>query len=64
MRGLRVGLFGGRREAVVEVGVDGSADRFAPDVVAEGVGVFVLGEADGLQEGLHHVGDGAGEFGF
>ena len=57
-------MFGSRREAVVEVGVDGGADRFAPAVGAEGVDVFVLGDADGLQEGLHHVGDGAGEFGF
>jgi len=59
---LRFG-FGGGREAVVEVGVDGSADGFAPAVGAEGVDVFVLGEVDGLHEGLHHVGDGACEFG-
>ncbi len=65
---LRLGLlrfgFGGGWEAVVEVGVDGSADGFAPAVGAEGVDVFVLGDADGLHESLHQVGDGAGEFGF
>jgi len=46
------------------VAVDGGADGFAPAVSAEGVDVFVLGEADGLRQGLEHVGDGAGEFGF
>ena len=51
------------REEVVLVGVDGVADGFAPAVGAEGVDVFVLGEVDGLQERLHHVGDGAGEAG-
>jgi hypothetical protein len=33
-------------------------------VGTEGVGVFVLGEVDGLQEGLGEVGDGAGGSGF
>ncbi|MGC1490158.1 MAG: hypothetical protein WA798_02225, partial [Candidatus Acidiferrum sp.] len=48
---------------MVEVGVDGIADGLAPAVGAEGVDVLVLREADGLQEGLHQVGDGAGGFG-
>lgn len=43
------------------VAFDGIADGFAPAVGAEGVDVFVLGKVDGLHEGLHHVGDGAGE---
>jgi len=30
----------------------------------ERVDVFVLGDVDGLQEGLGQVGDGAGGFGF
>jgi hypothetical protein len=46
------------------VGVDGVADGFAPAVVAEGVGEFVLGEVDGLHESLGQVGDGVGGFGF
>jgi len=45
---------------VVVVAVDGVADGIAPAVSAEGVDVFVLGEMDGLQEGLGEVGDGAG----
>jgi len=52
------------REEIVAVAVDGVADGFAPAVAAEGVDVFVLGEVDGLQLGLEHVSDGAGEFGF
>jgi hypothetical protein len=36
----------------------------APAVGAEGVDVFVLGHADGLQESLGQVGDGAGGSGF
>jgi hypothetical protein len=52
--------FGDGREAVVVVVVDGVADGFAPAVRAEGLTVFVLGDVDGLQEGLGHVGDGAG----
>jgi hypothetical protein len=43
---------------------DGVADGVAPAVGAEGVDVFVLGEADGLEEGLGQVGDGAGCLGF
>jgi len=49
---------------VVVVAVDGVADGIAPAVSAEGVDVFVLGEMDGLQEGLGQVGDGAGGSGF
>ncbi len=56
--------FGGGREAVGVVGVNGIADGFAPAVGTEGVDVFVLGHADGLQESLGQVGDGAGGFGF
>jgi len=48
---------------VVVVAVDGVADGFAPAVRAERVDVLVLGDVDGLQEGLRHVGDGAGDFG-
>ena len=48
---------------MVVVGVDAVADRFAPAVGAEGVDVFVLGDVDGLQLGLEHIGDGAGESG-
>jgi hypothetical protein len=40
------------------------ADGVAPAVGAEGVDVFVLGEADGLEKGLGQIGDGAGGFGF
>lgn len=63
---MRRGLFGlgRRREEVVVIAFDGSANGFAPAVGAEGVDVLVLGNVDGLQEGLHEVGDGAGEFGF
>jgi hypothetical protein len=59
----RRGLRGGREEVVL-VGVDGVADGLAPVVGAEGVGVFVLGEVDGLQKSLGQVGDGAGGSGF
>src|SRR5216684_3460132 len=60
------GLFGlgGGREKVVVVAVDGVADGFAPAVRAERVDVFLLGDMDGLQEGLGQVGDGVGGFGF
>jgi hypothetical protein len=50
-------------EEVVVVAGDGVADGVAPDVGAEGVDVFVLGEADGLEERLGQVGDGAGGLG-
>jgi hypothetical protein len=56
----RRGLFGGGREEVVLVVLDGIADGLSPVVGAEGVGVFVLGEVDGLHESLGQVGDGAG----
>ena len=45
------------------VAVDGIVDGAAPAVGAEGFDVFVLGEADGLEERLRQVGDGAGGFG-
>src|SRR5580700_2041512 len=66
---MRLGTFGwfGRGvgwEAVVVVDVDGVADGFAPAVSAKGVDVFVLGEVNGLQLSLDHVGNGAGESGF
>jgi hypothetical protein len=34
------------------VGVDGGADGFAPGIGAEGVDVFVLGQAGGLEKSL------------
>jgi hypothetical protein len=40
--------------------VDGVADGIAPIVGAKGVDVFVLGEMDGLDEGLSEIGDGSG----
>ena len=64
--GLKTGQYRGcgvGREAVVVVAVDGVADGVAPAVGAEGVDVFVLGEADGLEERLGQVGDGAGGLG-
>jgi hypothetical protein len=51
-------------EAVDVVAVDGGVDGVAPGIGAEGVDVFVLGDVDGLQESLGHVGDGAGDLGF
>jgi len=67
--GLRLGrfglfAFGVGWEDVVVVAVDGVADGFAPVVGVEGVDVFLLGDVDGLQEGLGQVGDGAGGSGF
>jgi len=56
--------FGGEREAVGVVVVDGVADGLAPAVGAEGVDVFVLGDVDGLHESLHQIGDGMGGSGF
>lgn len=41
------------------VGIDGFANGLAPSIGAKGADVFVLGEGNGLHEGLHHVGDGA-----
>ena len=49
----------GREEAGV-VGGDAGADGFAVVVGAEGILEFGLGVVDGLEEGLGHVGDGAG----
>jgi hypothetical protein len=51
-------------KAVVVVGVYGGTDGFAPAVGAESVDVLMLGDVDGLQLGLEHVGDGAGDSGF
>ena len=62
--GLRLWRGGGGRDEVVVVVVDGIVDGVAPAVGAEGFDVFVLGEADGLEERLRQVGDGAGGFGF
>jgi hypothetical protein len=61
-RGLIGG--GGDWEEVIVVAVDGIGDGVAPAVGAEGVDVFVLGEADGLEKSLGEVGDGAGGSGF
>jgi hypothetical protein len=49
-------------EEVVAVAVDGGANGFAPAVGAKGIDISILGEADGLHQGLDHEGDGAGEF--
>ena len=46
------------------VAPDGIADGPAPVGGVEGLTVFVLGDVDGLQEGLRQVGDGAGGPGF
>jgi hypothetical protein len=65
--GLRLGwlgLMGDGREAVVVVAFNGIADGFAPAIAAESVDVFVLGDVDGLHEGLRQVGDGVGGSGF
>ncbi len=39
------------------------ADGFAPGIGAEGVDVFVLGEVQGLHEGLAEIREGGGGFG-
>jgi hypothetical protein len=60
-----VGLvLGGLGMAVVEVLADGVADGVAPGLGAESADVFVLGEMEGLDEGLGEVGQGFGGFGF
>ena len=57
MRSLIRWRFGWRGAvAIIEVLVDGIADGLAPRVVAEGVGVFVLGKMDGLGEGAGGAG--------
>jgi hypothetical protein len=48
---------GGRRS-------EGGADGFTPGIGAEGVDVFVLGDVDGLEQGLAEIGEGGGGFGF
>jgi len=40
--------------------VDGIADGLAPGVGTEGVDVLILGDVDGLDEGLGEIGEGAG----
>jgi len=52
--------FGGGREEVVVVALDGIADGLAPAVGVEGVDVLVLGKMDGLDEGLGEISEGAG----
>ena len=63
---LSRGLIGGGVgwEEVIVVAVDRIGDGVAPAVGAEGVDVFLLGEADGLEKSLGEVGDGAGGSGF
>ncbi len=56
--------FGGGREEVVVVAVDGVIDGFAPGIGAEGLTVFVLGDVNGLHESLRQVGYGVGGSGF
>jgi len=67
--GLKTGHYRGRiggrgRIAVGEVLVDPVADGIAPIIGAKGVNVFVLGELDGLEEGLGEIGECAGGTGF
>lgn len=54
--GGRKGVFGGIGVDAVPVGGGGAADVVAPGVAAERVGEFVLGEVDGLGDGLGEVG--------
>src|SRR5713226_10020183 len=53
--GIRRRGIGGQVEIV--------ADGFAPGIGAEGVDVFVLGEVQGLHEGLAEIREGGGGFG-
>jgi hypothetical protein len=73
LRGRRTGLKNGHYRgriwgrgwiAVVEILEDPFADEVAPIVGAKGVNVFVLGELDGLEEGLGEIGEDAGGTGF
>jgi hypothetical protein len=43
---------------------EGGADGLAPGIGTEGVNVFVLGELDGLEEGLAEIGECGSGFGF
>jgi hypothetical protein len=61
--GLKAAATGCGPEAVAVVAVDGVSDGLAPSIGAESLTVFVLGDVDGLQESLGHVGDGAGDLG-
>ena len=49
---------------MVGIVVNGRTDGVAPGVCAEGVDVFVLGEVDGLEQGLGEVGESGGGSGF
>ena len=49
---------------VLEILVEGIADGFAPFAFADGVDEFFLREMEGLEEGLCHVSEGGGGFGF
>jgi hypothetical protein len=49
---------------VFAVFLDVRMHNVAPGVGAEGVDVFVLGELDGLQQGLAEIGEGCSGFGF
>ncbi|MGC1414127.1 MAG: hypothetical protein WA817_02525 [Candidatus Acidiferrum sp.] len=49
---------------VLEILVEGIADGFAPFEFAYGGDEFLLREMKGLEEGLGHVGEGGGGFGF
>jgi transposase InsO family protein len=61
LRSLIRRRFGWRRGvSVIKVLADGIANGLAPGVGAEGVDVLVLGEMDGLDEGLGEIGDGSG----
>jgi hypothetical protein len=57
-------LLGLRRVEVVGIGVDRGADGFAPTIVAEGFGVFMLGDLNTLHHDLGEVGEGRSGFGF
>jgi hypothetical protein len=50
---------GGRREAVVVIGIHGVEDGVAPLRAAAGADEFVLGEMEGLEHGLGEAGEGA-----
>jgi len=60
LRGRGLFGFGGGREAVVVVVVDGVVDGFAPSIGAEGFAIFVLGVVDSLHESLGEIGDSVG----
>ena len=55
---------GGILSRVIRIGLERGANRFAPPVGAEGVYIFMLGELDGLHQGLAEIGEGGSGFGF